>query len=493
MEQGQTAHARSVVSQLLDRLPDFIPALNNLSMMQYLDNQSDEAIATAERVLELQPQNFHALGNLARYLFLQGRVEEARRAAERLNAAQADRGDIWLKRAEAFSFLGADQAVLAAFDGAQAAGALEGAPTDAMFYHLAAVAAWRLNQEDRARELWRRCLEEAPGFDLAKANLADLRRTVGERNGPWAFSLDYLLPRKAIEEMIKETTKTSRRRNADFARAMQAYLKRHPEIAHLIPYLLERGDPVGRDFAVKLAAAIKTPELLASLRDFALGQLGSDQTRLEAAQDATQADLLPNGALVRMWIKGELQEIMMLGFEISEEPDDEGRLPPKAERLAAKAMEETRYGDPAKAEQLIKQAIEIAPDHPSLINNLAATYSQLGKGEECRKLIAEIRQKFPDYFFGITNEAMYLARDGKPDQAEELVRPLLQRKRLHITEFSALCLAQIEIALARKNRQSARNWIGMWEAVYPDDPRLEVIRSRVEPPRLLDLIERLPQ
>lgn len=179
----------------------------------------------------------------------------------------------------------------------------------------------------------------------------------------------------------------------------------------------------------------------------------------------------------------------MLGFEIFTEPEGE-RLPPKAERLAIKAMEEIKYGDAAKAERLINQAIEIAPNHPSLLNNLAAAYGRQGKVEEVRKLVAEVRQKFPDYFFGITNEAMNLARDGKPDQAEELVKPLLQHKRLHINEFAALCGAQIEIAMARKNRLAAKGWVEMWESADPDNPDLEILRSRVERPRLRDLLER---
>lgn len=490
LAQGQTAEARATASKLLERLPDFVPALNNLSQMQYIDHQVSEAIATTERVLELDSHNFHALGNLTRYLFLQGRVEEARRVAERLQAAQSDREDIWIKRVEAFSYLGDDQAVVAAFDAAQASGALERMLNTAMFYHLAAVALWRLGQEDRARELWRQCFEESPGFELAKANLADLSRPVGERNGPWAFTLNYFLRRQALRDMITEIGQAARRNKTDEAKAMRDYARRHPEITHLIPYLLERGDPVARDFAIKLASVIKTPELLTVLRDFALGQQGSDQMRMQAAQIATQAGLLPSGESMRMWIKGKWTEIMMFGFEISHEPSDEHRLPPKAERLAVEAMQEIKYGDAAKGERLIKQAIEIEPNRQSLLNNLAEAYGRQGKIEECRNLIAEIRQKFPDYLFGITNEAMNLARDGKADEAEELVRPLLRHRQLHVTEFAALCAAQIEIALARGNREVAKSWIQMWESADSDNPNLEILRSRVETPRLRDLLDR---
>jgi len=490
MEQGQIAQAIATANKLLERMPGFVPALNNLSQMQHLDNRPAEAIATAERVLEIEPQNFHALGNLARYLFLQGRADEARRVADRLRSARSDRDDIWIKKAETFSFLGDDRAALEAFDGAQAAGALENLSNVEMLYHLAAVASWRLGGKERARELWRKCLEVAPSFEFARANLADLSQPEGERNGPWAFTLNYFMRWEAAEEMAEATSRAVRRNKADFTGAMQDYARRHPEITHLIPYLLERGDPLGRDFAIKLASAIKTPEILAMLRDFAVGQQGSDRTRMEAAQSATQAGLLPSGLPTRMWIKGEWLDIMMFGFEIYSDVDEESRMPPKVERLAADALEELKYGDPIKAERLLKQAIEDSPNNPSLLNNLAAAYGRQGKAEESRKLVAELRQRFPDYFFGITNEAMNLARDGRPDEAEELVKPLLQHKRLHVTEFASLCGVQIEIAIARRNRESAQGWIQMWESVAPDDPTLEILRSRVERPRLREMIGR---
>jgi tetratricopeptide (TPR) repeat protein len=490
MEQGQIAQAIATANKLLERLPGFVPALNNLSQMQHLDNRPAESIATAERVLEIEPQNFHALGNLARYLFLQGRAGEARRVADRLRSAQSDRDDIWIKKAETFSFLGEDQAVMEAFEGAQAAGTLENLSNVEMLYHLAAVASWRLGEEERARELWRQCLEMAPGFEFARANLEDSSRPEGERNGPWAFTLNYFMRREALDEMLKETREAVRRNKADFTKAMQDYARRHPEITHLIPYLLERGDPMGRDFAIRLAGAIKTPELLATLRDFALSQQGSDQARMQAAQTATQEGLLPSGVATRMWIKGEWKDILMFGVEISPEPDEKDMLLPKVERLAADAMEEVKYGDPAKGERMLKQAIEIAPDIPSLLNNLAAAYGRQGKDEEARNLLAEIRRRFPNYFFGITNEAMNLARDGKPDEAEELLKPLFQLKRMHTSEYASLCCAQVEIAIARRNRESALSWIQMWENVYPDDPNLEIIRSLVERPRLREMIER---
>jgi len=480
MEQGQITQAREVAERLLERLPDYIPAINNLSQIHYLDNRPADAIATAERTLEIDPQDFHALGNLTRYLFLQGRDHEARRVADRLRSTQSDRNDIWIKKVETFSFLGDDQAVLDAFEGARDAGALKNSLNVAMLYHLAAVASCRLGGKERARELWQQCLEAAPGFEFARANLVDLSRPEGERNGPWAFTLNYFMRREVMDEMLKEFRRASKRNKTAIDSTMRNYVRHHPEITHLIPYLLERGDPLGRDFAVKLASATETPSTLAALRDFALSQQGSDQARMEAAGVAARAGLLPGGVSVRMWIKGEWRDILMFGAEISSEPEEKDILPPKVKRLANEGVKEVTYGDPARGERLLKQAIEIAPDIPALHNNLMVAYDKQGKAVEAHDLFVEIRRRFPDYLFGITSEAIRLARDGKPDEAEKVLDPLLQRKRLHPTEFTSLCSAKIEVAITRKNREAAQGWIQIWESVLPDDPNLERHRSWLE-------------
>ncbi len=481
MEQGQIAQAREVAEKLLERLPDYIPAINNLSQIHYLDNRPADAIATAERALEIDPADFHALGNLTRYLFLQGRDHEARRVADRLRSTQSDRNDIWIKKVETFSFLGDDRAVLDAFEGARDAGALKKSLNVATLYHLAAVASCRLGGKERARELWQQCLEAAPGFEFARANLVDLSRPEGERNGPWAFTLDYFMRRGVIDEMFKEFRKASKLNKTDSDSTMRNYVQRHhPEIIHLIPYLLERGDPMGRDFAVKLASATGTTATLAALRDFALSQQGPDQARMEAAHAAARAGLLPGGVSVRMWIKGEWRDILLFGAEISLEPEEKDILPSKVARIADDAVKEVMHGDPAKGERLLKQAIEIAPDIPALHNNLMLAYDKQGKAVEAHNLFAEIRRRFPEYLFGITSEAIRLARDGKPDEAEKVLDPLLQRKRLRPTEVTSLCSAKIEVAIALKNREAAQGWIQIWESVLPNDPNLERHRSWVE-------------
>jgi hypothetical protein len=60
-----------------------------------------------------------------------------------------------------------------------------------------------------------------------------------------------------------------------------------------------------------------------------------------------------------------------------------------------------------------------------------------------------------------------------------LLEPLLKIRRLHFTEFAALCAAEVQVALAEGNQEAARGWLGLWERGYPDHPQLPILRDRV--------------
>ena len=68
---------------------------------------------------------------------------------------------------------------------------------------------------------------------------------------------------------------------------------------------------------------------------------------------------------------------------------------------------------------------------------------------------------------------------GDLENAHDLLDGLMQRERLHYSEYDALCMAQIELSLEEKNKEAARSWFEMWEQVDPDNPKLERYRLRV--------------
>src|SRR5262249_9696252 len=156
--------------------------------------------------------------------------------------------------------------------------------------------------------------------------------------------------------------------------------------------LLDRGNPHGREFALRLGLMARTPELLAALRDFGLGQRGPDQMRLEAAQAAADGGVMEAGP-IRFWARGQWTEVLLLSFEVDDE--HERKHSPQVEEWAVEALEALHEEDGARAEQLLQQALAVEPDSPDFLNNLASAYELQGRSRESEDLVRQIHQRFP--------------------------------------------------------------------------------------------------
>ena len=226
--QGRFGRAREVAEELAKRRPRFAPAYNNGAEACYHDGRLAQAIDLAQRLLALEPDNVFALANLVRFLTASGKVEDARRHAERLKALELPAKALAVKQAEALAWLGDDAGVLAVFERGRGLEGADGPEDDALLDHLAAVAAYRQGREDQARRSWRSALRAVPDFELARTNLDDLDRPVGERNAPWSYSFEYYVPRKLIEGLLARMASV-RGKGADEAlrREAQRYLDTH--------------------------------------------------------------------------------------------------------------------------------------------------------------------------------------------------------------------------------------------------------------------------
>ncbi|HEX5690405.1 MAG TPA: tetratricopeptide repeat protein [Roseiflexaceae bacterium] len=484
LARGRFAEVRRIGEELLSRRPDFIPALNNLSLAYGIEGRLDQAIASAQHILEIDPSNYHALANLVHFSLLSGNVSEAKAWGDKLKESATFGPDIWVKRAEAFSFLGDDRAVLDSFERADQANQLDAGYGGPMLYHLAAVAALRQGREDEARRNWRQALKLSPGLRIAQENLDDLSQPIGQRHAPWPFPFDEWMTRRSLDDLVKQV-QPSVRHGSEVAvtQSTRRYLKQHPEMLDILPILLDRGDPLGRQQALRLAIVAETPELNEALRDFAFSQRGPDAIRMQAAQAAFDAGLLPSRH-VTLWSGGEWREIALMSYTLH----DDVVVPHKAqvERLMVRAIRLLNEQKPAEAEDLIKQALEIEPDSPDILNNLAVAYSQLARDKEAEALIHQVVERFPDYVFARVSVARTLILRHRIGEARALLEPLLERERFHVDEFAHFCAAQAELLLAERNRDAARTWLDMWANVDPDNPALADLRARVDRPRLRD-------
>lgn len=458
----------AVAETLRARCPTFIPVLNNLAQLYFLVGRVQDAIDLAHEVVEREPENCFAVASLARYFLLAGRPQEATAWHDRLLALRSDQPDGWFKKAETFTFFGNDAAVLEAFDGARRAGLLdEGYPSDPRFYCFAGVAAARQGDEARARRYFRTAVERMPDDSTARENLAELDKPVSDRSSPWALGMEYWVRPALVDRLKKISARFSADREGFSEKeAVRQITDEFPELIALVPHLLDRGDRLSRALALRIAFALETPELIEALRSFCLSQRGPDSVRMETANRLYAKERLESP--LRFWVRGRWEEVELRSFEIVEGPMRDPAYGREAKQWAQAAFEALHRGDGRTAEKLLKKCLEQVGEEPELLNNLAMAYHVQGRDDEFERLARVVHERWPAYFFGRIHMAQFAIAAGEFERAAEYLKPLEKRRRLHASEFSALCSTQIRLHTASGKHKSARTWLDIWKEIQPD-------------------------
>ena len=441
---GDFAGARQIGRQLLDQYPDFVPALNNLSQIEFVEGNSEQALAYTRRVLSLQPDNFQASANLTRYLLLMGQVERAQAQAAHLAAIQASGSEFWVKQAETFTYLADDQRVDAAVRAAEREPTFDHFPGAGFLYHLGGVAALGLGDEKLARKRWQKALQLDPELSIARENLSELLLPPWQRYAPYPFALQQWLPATLTTDLQQRLEK---KRGNQLVRELQSYLAARPALLVLFAALLQRGNKAGREFVLGIARFSEYPPLFALLYDFATSQAGPDAVRGNALNLLNEFGQLP-APLTKMWVQGQWSEMMTMNFAIGEESDLRG------------------------ARTQLEKANALEPDHPAIINNLAACLEGQGDGAGAAALMAAVLAKHPDYLFGQVGLANQLILAGELERARASLDPLLKRKKLHYGEFFALADSEIRYQFAQKQVAGVESWLEMWRKIEPEHPNL---------------------
>jgi tetratricopeptide (TPR) repeat protein len=346
---------------------------------------------------------------------------------------------------------------------------------------------------DEARKLWREAAKASQASEIAQANLDNLKQPIDRHHAPWAFPLSNWVTKNTIEQLATLANSHFKLKDEQqIAKATRRYFEEHPHITHLVPILLKLGDPQGREFAFRLASFAKTPEMLAALRDFALSQNGPDAMRYQAATVASEAGILPSSG-VSMWIQGKWQEdIILFRYELHDEPTTTHSR--KVKQMAAQAVSLMKTQTPenvVQAEKILKKALEIEPNAADLLNNLAGVYQIQNRTEEVYQLLSEISEKFPNYAFSRISLARLKIAEGKVDEGEALLKPLMERKRFHFSEFGNFCNAQIELFVTKKQKQKANAWLQMWESLDSENPEIMRWKIRLSGENLLKKLSKM--
>ena len=226
--------------------------------------------------------------------------------------------------------------------------------------------------------------------------------------------------------------------------------------------MLDRSDRNAKEFAVKLLDWAETPEALKLLEDFAFSQTGSDQIRYTAAMTLSRLDAVSNH--VKMWQGGELKDLILMCFEITDEPTDIYPMKAKAQDFLRRGLEARHNGNLELAEQYFQKALDAnGGEHPSLLYNLLAISQTRGTVEDATKELKNIVEKFPEYSFAAISLATQYARQGKTKAAKKLTEKFYDKKKWHFTEIRVWLYFNLEFSIAEKHFDSARNAMQMLE------------------------------
>ena len=143
---------------------------------------------------------------------------------------------------------------------------------------------------------------------LAK-NLDDLNS--GQGHAPWPDSIGKWIPRAICDNMFDSNSRSALRKTGHLNLTND-----YPAVAALIPALLDRGDPPGREMAMRMAAADGSPAMLDALQQFALGSRGPDAMRHEALNILGRKGRVDSGPH-RFYSRGKWTEIKLFMAEIN--------------------------------------------------------------------------------------------------------------------------------------------------------------------------------
>ena len=136
------------------------------------------------------------------------------------------------------------------------------------------------------------------------------------------------------------------------------------------------------------------------------------------------------------------------------------------------------------AEESFNQILEEEPDNCCAAYNLSVIWLErdgLGGQLRAKACVEEIHSRFPDYLFASIALAQFAAIEGDMERASDLLEPVLDAKKLHVTEAIALFTAQVQIAIKHREFESAEQALGLLtQLTGENDPKVAILRRLID-------------
>ena len=471
-EIGQAHKAIKTAQTLLEQRADFIPGHNSLALAYMANDQYEDAISTLQTTLESNLDSSLLRANLVRFLCLRGRFDEAETHKIHLLANTSTEPNDLTRKAEALAYLDDTTAITDLLATVPPDPEKENRPVvTGLFHHLVAVALVRQGDPVAARKQWKLALELYPDMEVAQENLDDFDMASTFKEGPWPFELNSWVENGAYQDLrqVALALTPERTPHPALVTAVETLLADYPFISQLVPVWLKRGSPRARMLAMAIAKSHPSEPHLAALNEFVVGTYGSDAQRYHLASYLARHHQLTTN---RLWLQGERHEnLLLVTYElVPESPTVES---PEADELLDKAMKKIALESSkaaTTAEDYLKQALELEPNNPELLNNLALAYTHQGKLAESRQLTQQIIDQHPEDVDSRVAMAQLYLEEENLDAAETVLDGLLQRSKLTADEFVGLMLTRSRLLMLQGQEAMARLWFQEMLPMVQDHP-----------------------
>jgi len=468
----------------IKELKNWPPPHNNLSLALFFDGQAQEALTVTQRVLTNHPDNLQALSNAIRFLAWTGQESEAQNLWQRLSPIEPQGDTEILKKAEAAAIVEQDEAVYTLLNPLEKSGTRPGEMpgTSERVQFFLAIAEANTQRHPSAKRRMKKLKRNSPWIKESLSALQAGRPGPGIASRfPYFHSIE-MIPQAKLQEFITLSQREDKISPQRFRNQMDDFATRFPQIVLMAEkFIWEEDQPEG---GISMLATIGTPAAYAALRRYGLGQAGDDDSRMRALFTLMEAGQIGAGETLRVWTKGEWQEVQLRQIEISDEPDEV--YAPKTAELLNRALQLLQKNKETQAEKLFQQVLEMEPRAKEAYNNLAVIYSRREEHERARQMYRAAVDIDPTYVFPRVNLALYLLDEDDVEGAESMLAPLADATRFQPQEMAVYNYGQARISVYKEEFDQARTSLEMALEIWPDYEAAQSLLEHVERASLLE-------
>ncbi|HDL85940.1 MAG TPA: tetratricopeptide repeat protein [Candidatus Acetothermia bacterium] len=372
-----------------------IPALNNLALCMQLRGDTKRAIRTAHRALEFHPTNVFAHCTLAECYQEMGRTEKARSHAELAINLLEDPDvplDKLVKVLETMAKLQWDEKIIDIYRSYHEGIGFEDVLDGISWFYLG-VAAANLGLIDEAIAHFGQAVNDDPQITLAELYIKTLRLIQDNKVPSFRFFYQTEGDKKTIDpkhpsEEIKPIVATglwSKQEDDDY---------RH----HIVALLGMWEDAWAEEFLRLILVQPKLP----------------DDLKMHAATALIERGAIAEDERIEMFIDGMKQPVIINKHEIP-------AVSPEAVKQFELGLAQRQAGNITAAEKAYRRALEINPDFPEVLVNLANICHSTDRTEEGVRLLEKAVDLSESSTAILNLAAVYILEQGRIDEGSELL------------------------------------------------------------------------